>query len=623
MTETVDLKSRKNRIDSLFSESECLHEESLLKVCKIDQESIRNIQSAVKFYVWDCLISSGNQGIKLDDSFFLINEEKIKNLPNITPNGLLVPKKENLLSFNKLQKIAFEEFKKVNINNKIDRVQFPINVRVQSGSFDLDSRARASSKIHTDIWAGDPASAITVFLHIYGDYKNIGIKFFAPQVFPKDQIKTLSDYNDGNIKTKDMKELTARYDDRGWIFIDPFILHQTYKESNSLRISLDFRFIPKELVESDTFENENRKPYFISMKECMSFGENKLLSTNQKLFGEYSNNKFTKSYPVDVFTADISENPQNNILNNEKFIGKNYLMEKFSISEEFLKNILENDFKVLKYRNVNQQERDGIINSIIDKTNSDSLRISGSNNNDVWEKGWGEILNKIKDKYDPEKLMPQYFDHHKIMRLDGDYINEISDNFVYKYDQIIKKIIIKKYANNSSNLIELGCGTGNGTLLACKVLDKSVKITASDWSENAVQILKEIAKNEKREITATRFNMLNLEGWDDLNIKSDSTIISFHALEQLGNKYHLLLNNLQKKKCLCVHLEPIQEFYNNNNLFDNLARQYHKKRNYLGKYLTDIENLEIKKKAKIFEKTRIHFGDRFHEAYGLVVWKGL
>ena len=73
---------------------------------------------------------------------------------------------------------------------------------------------------------------------------------------------------------------------------------------------------------------------------------------------------------------------------------------------------------------------------------------------------------------------------------------------------------------------------------------------------------------------------------------------------------------------MCVHLEPIQEFYYNDNLFDNLAKQYHKKRNYLGKYLTDIENLEIKKKAKIFEKKRIQFGDRFHEAYGLIVWKG-
>lgn len=622
MTKTVDLKSRKNRIDSLFGGSECLHEESLLKVCKIGKESLERIQSAVKFYIWDCLISSENHGIKLDDNFYSHNEDKIKILPNITPNGLLVPKKENLLSFNKLQKIAFSEFQRVNINEKIDRVQFPINVRIQSGSFDVDNRARASSKIHTDIWAGDPAGAITVFLHVYGDYKNIGIRFFAPKEFPEDQIKVLTDYNEGNINTNDMKELDARYDDRGWIFIDPFILHQTYKNSRSLRISLDFRFIPKSLVESDTFEDENRKPYFISMKECMSYGDNKLLSTNQTMFGEYSKNKFTKSYPVDVFTTNISENPQNTILNNEKFIGKNYLMEKFNVSDEFLLNILKSDFEVLKYRNVNQSERDSIINSIIDKMNSDSLRISGSNNNEVWEKGWGEILNKIKDKYDPKKLMPQYFDHHKIMRLDGDYINEISDNFVYKYDQIIKKIIIKKYANNSSSLIELGCGTGNGTLLACKVLEKGVKITASDWSENAVQILKEIAKNEKREIVATRFNMLNLKGWDDLNVKSDSTIISFHALEQLGNKYHLLLDNLQKKKCLCVHLEPIQEFYYNDNLFDNLAKQYHKKRNYLGKYLTDIENLEIKKKAKIFEKTRIQFGDRFHEAYGLIVWKG-
>ena len=97
MTKTVDLKSRKHRIDSLFEGSECLHEESLLKVCKIGKESLERIQSAVKFYIWDCLISSENHGIKLDDNFYSHNEGKIKILPNITPNGLLVPKKENLL----------------------------------------------------------------------------------------------------------------------------------------------------------------------------------------------------------------------------------------------------------------------------------------------------------------------------------------------------------------------------------------------------------------------------------------------------------------------------------------------------------------------------------------------
>ena len=69
--------------------------------------------------------------------------------------------------------------------------------------------------------------------------------------------------------------------------------------------------------------------------------------------------------------------------------------------------------------------------------------MSGENNNDVWEKGWGEILNQISNEFDPKKLMPQYFDHHKIMRLDGNFINGLTENFVYKYDQIIKKIVIK------------------------------------------------------------------------------------------------------------------------------------------------------------------------------------
>ena len=79
---------------------------------------------------------------------------------------------------------------------------------------------------------------------------------------------------------------------------------------------------------------------------------------------------------------------------------------------------------------------------------------------------------------------------------------------------------------------------------------------------------------------------------------------------------------LCKNKPLCVHLEPIYEYYNNENLFDTLAKNYHKKRNYLGKYLTDIKLLEKEGKAEILEEIRIGFGDRYHEAYSLLVWKG-
>ena len=106
------------------------------------------------------------------------------------------------------------------------------------------------------------------------------------------------------------------------------------------------------------------------------------------------------------------------------------------------------------------------------------------------------FLIKFQNEFDPKKLMPQYFDHHKIMRLDGNFINGLTENFVYKYDQIIKNSH-KKICLHKSKLIELGCGTGNGILLASKVLDKSVKLTASDWSDKAVEIVK-ISEHENR-----------------------------------------------------------------------------------------------------------------------------
>ena len=621
MTNYVDLNLRKKRLNSLFTKANCIHEESLLKVCDIELNSIENIKNAVKFYLWDCLISSKISSVKLDSKFFDDNQKNITNLPNITPNGLLVPKKENLLSFNKLQKIVFQEFEKIGINSKIERVQFPVNVRVQSGSLDNDERPRASSKIHTDIWAGDPAGAITVFLHVFGDFQNIGINFFEPKKFPKNQISTLDDYNHGNTQIGDIVELNTKYNDMGWIFIDPYILHQTFKNSNSVRVSLDFRFIPKEVIDSDTFEDENRKPYFISVENWKSFGVSKVLSTNQGLYSKYKDNKYTKSYPVNIFTSDISNNINKNILDENKFIGKNYIMNKFDLNSNEFDEIFPNNFDLLEYEIISNEKRDEVINTVIEKINSKDLRVSGENNNDVWEKGWGEILNQISNEFDPKKLMPQYFDHHKIMRLDGNFINGLTENFVYKYDQIIKKIVIKKYACTNPKLIELGCGTGNGILLASKVLDKSVKLTASDWSDKAVEIVKKISEHENREILARKFNMLDMKGWEALNIDNNSTVISFHALEQLGNEYKKLLENLYKQKCLCVHLEPIKEFYEDN-LFDTLAKNYHKKRNYLGNFLTDIRQLELEGKAEILEELRIGFGDRYHEAYGLIIWKG-
>jgi SAM-dependent methyltransferase len=316
------------------------------------------------------------------------------------------------------------------------------------------------------------------------------------------------------------------------------------------------------------------------------------------------------------------DNTNRDILSEKKFIGENYICDKFSITKKDFDEIFVDGLNILEYEVLVGHERDSIIQSIINKINSSDLRISGENNNEVWEKGWGEILASIKNDFSPEKIMPQYFDHHNIMRLDGQYIKGITDNFVYKYDQIIRKIILKRYAETSSSLIELGCGTGSGTFLAASTIDKNIKITASDWASASLPIVNEISKFTKRDIKAVQFNMLDMNGYEELSIKNDSTVLSFHALEQLGGNYKNLLHKLQSEKVLCVHLEPIYEYYNKDNLFDTLAKNYHKKRNYLGNFLTDIKQLELEGKAEILEELRIGFGDRYHEAYGLLVWRG-
>tara|TARA_B110000240_G_scaffold17161_1_gene17546 strand:+ start:5165 stop:7036 length:1872 start_codon:yes stop_codon:yes gene_type:complete len=623
MQDNINLESRKKRMSSLFSGKNNLRDEGLVKVCAINEKSINKLQNAVMYYVWDCLISSNpDLDIKIDRNFYKNYEEVIKELPNITPNGLLVPKKENLLSFNKLQKIIYQEFEKNNLNNKIDKVQFPVNIRIQSGSFGGDKRPRSSEKKHTDIWAGDPSGAIIVFLHIAGDYENIGINFFEPSNFPKELLNTLDDYDKGNSKIGKLKKLDVKYDDSGWIFADPFIIHQTYKNVNSIRISLDFRFIPKEKIDSDTYEDENRKPYFISPSLWSKYGDSKILASKQTLLGDYKKNNFTRSYPVEIFCKDILNNSKKNILSNTKFIGKNYILDKFDLSTIEFDELFGKDFELLEYEILHDEDRDNVIKSILEKINLKSLRVSGENNNEVWEKGWGEILEEISEKFHPDKIMPQYFDHHNIMRFDGHYIKAISSNFVYKYDQIIRKIIIKKYIN-TKKLIEIGCGTGSGTLLAANLLSTDIELTASDWATKSQLIVDKISEYTKRPIKSVQFNMLDLKGWDELGVDKDSTIISFHALEQLGDNYKLLLNKLASQKIKCIHLEPIVELYNNENLYDELAIIYHNKRNYLGSYLSEIKRLQKHGKAKIIKEQRISFGDRYHEAYSLIIWKGV
>jgi hypothetical protein len=127
-------------------------------------------------------------------------------------------------------------------------------------------------------------------------------------------------------------------------------------------------------------------------------------------------------------------------------------------------------------------------------------------------------------------------------------------------------------------------------------------------------------------------NILNLEiGAHNLNffnpdynidLPENTGIYTVAALEQVGENFEKFISFLMDKKpSICVHMEPIDELLDGNNLIDDLSIRYFRKRNYLNKFLPYLENLEKQGKIKIIKKQRIFSGSYFIEGHSLIVWK--
>lgn len=276
------------------------------------------------------------------------------------------------------------------------------------------------------------------------------------------------------------------------------------------------------------------------------------------------------------------------------------------------------------YKIMKEEERDKIILSVLASLQNQKFRVSGENDNTVWEKGWGEVLSSVKEttKLSRDSLIPQYFTKEYVYRLFGEYVYSESPNFAYDIDQVIRIVIFSKYLLKFKRIVEIGSGTGNSQYLLAEMCPPTTELIGSDWSTKSLELLNVISKNLNRPIQPVLFNMLTLEGYDNLKIDRNTAVFTVHTLEQLGKSYQPLLEKLMASKPgICVHAEPIKELYEQNELMDYLAIKYHEIRNYLDGWLTTLRCLEKEGKVKILEEIRVPFGNKFHEAYNLVVWQ--
>lgn len=278
----------------------------------------------------------------------------------------------------------------------------------------------------------------------------------------------------------------------------------------------------------------------------------------------------------------------------------------------------------LGYRVLEGDEHEAALEGARQETERPELRISGADDQPVWERGWGGILDDVKARgFSLETLCPQYFTGQMTLRLFGQYVLAGDAQFVTNLDILLRRVFIRRFLTGAEDIVEFGCGTGLNVLLMSEILPDA-KITGTDWAVASQDILRVAAEQIGPRIRGARFDMRTLDGREDVGLSDASTLLTVHALEQLGGDYEVFLDYVcAVKPRLCAHFEPMNELYDPTDPLDSLALRYHEKRNYLSGYLDSIRALEAEGRAEILTVHRFGYGSHFHEAYNALVWRPL
>jgi hypothetical protein len=284
---------------------------------------------------------------------------------------------------------------------------------------------------------------------------------------------------------------------------------------------------------------------------------------------------------------------------------------------DYVKSKVE-EYKFSCY-DVTPDERDACIKKIISALLDSNLVCAGEHRIENWEKGWSENLKKIASNPDFESIIPKYFGKHNIVRLNQKFIKPASKNFEYNMLCIILDWIFDKYMRDASSIYEFGCGTGHH-LVRTREVNPTANLWGLDWTESSQKIIQNFAlKMNDSKLFAHKFDFLNPNR--EFVIERDAVVYTVASLEQIGTKFDKFIAYLRSNKPkLCIHVEPIAELLDENNLLDYLSIVYFKKRNYLSGFLPYLRNLESIGDIKILKAQRTFIGSLFIEGYSVIVW---
>ena len=272
------------------------------------------------------------------------------------------------------------------------------------------------------------------------------------------------------------------------------------------------------------------------------------------------------------------------------------------------------------YRDFTMAERDELLLKIFRTLILREVPKAGEHRLEQWETGWKENLDLfLRNPSNISSLMPKYFNKYGAVRFAGNFIKPISEHFECNTLGIILDWVADKYLRDANRIFEFGCGTGHN-LLRVRQVNSGAELCGLDWTEASQKILNEISKSGVAgKISGRNFNYFEPD--PSCRVDSSSVVYTVASLEQIGDKWGPFVNYLlEQKPKLCIHIEPIAEVLDPENLMDYLSISYFQMRNYLSGFLDGLRQLEKENRVKIETVKRTHIGSLFIEGYTIVVW---
>lgn len=271
-----------------------------------------------------------------------------------------------------------------------------------------------------------------------------------------------------------------------------------------------------------------------------------------------------------------------------------------------------------RYTRLNQTERASVIKGIRDQM-ADFTEV-GPHRLDIWERCWIDATATYEaDDSKVTALDPSFMGATPVLRLGGDYAKPHSPDFEIHWFRVLRHWIISRYLSGFERVFEFGCGSGFNLVSLARMYPE-MELTGLDWSSVSVNLVDKIAKDHGYKLCGRHFDFFDPD--PDLKLGDCSAVLTFAALEQTGENFKTFGEwLLARKPELVISMEPVFEFYDEENEFDRLALRYHTARKYLKGYYPWLREQEKQGRVEILKAHRCGFGSLYNEGYSLLIWK--